>query len=285
MRHLLTIFATLALAVSCSSPNAQREPLKVMSFNIRYDNPGDSANAWPNRRDAIVRMIAVERPAVLGIQEGLAHQVAFLDSALTGYSYVGVGRDDGATAGEYAAIFYNDSIFEVEQGENVWLSPTPDTPSMGWDAVCIRQLNCATLRDRSTGERLLCMNTHFDHIGQQARAESARMMLERVAGLEAGVSWVLMGDFNCTTADSSLRLLSQVPGVIEARDYATKNGFMAPSTVDYTYYGFEPGTRRELIDHIYCGDSFKPTEYKIITENYGIPQLSDHLPVEVSLGR
>lgn len=272
------------ILVGCTLGAAEHGPIKVMSFNIRYDNPGDSADAWPNRRDAIVRMIKQEKPAILGIQEGLAHQVAFLDSALADYSYVGVGRDDGEQAGEFAAIFYNDSIFDVATSENVWLSETPRQPSIGWDAVCIRQLNVAELRNRHTGELMLCMNTHFDHVGQVARQQSAQMMLDHVSKLPQGVSWVLTGDFNCTTADSSLRLLSQVAGVFEAREQVETQGNLAPETVAYTYVGFNSReSDRDLIDHIYCGGGVEPISYRVITDNYGVRQLSDHLPVVVEV--
>ena len=78
-----------------------------MTYNLRYDNPGDKDNSWPLRKDEMVNMIQFYHPDVLGIQEGLYRQVQYLDSALVNYDYAGVGRDDGDKKGEFSAIFFN----------------------------------------------------------------------------------------------------------------------------------------------------------------------------------
>lgn len=269
-------------AVSCgSSPktagNADSSELRVMTFNIRYANPDDGPDYWDNRREAVVRMVEEVKPGVMGIQEGLAPQVAFLDSALTGYSYVGVGRDDGHEAGEYAAVFYNDSLYAPVEDGHFWLSETPDSACLGWDAVCIRIATWVKLREKATGREFLVFNTHFDHIGVVARQESAKLLLSRVHEFGDSIPTVIMGDFNFPVTDPSLAPLMNAPTFTEVRgsNAAKPQGDSLPQV---TYRGFGHGEPGELIDHIFC-QKFVPESYEVITSGYGVPYLSDHLPV------
>lgn len=269
-------------AVSCgSSPktagNADSSELRVMTFNIRYANPDDGPDYWDNRREAVVRMVKEVKPGVMGIQEGLAPQVTFLDSALTGYSYVGVGRDDGHEAGEYAAVFYNDSLYAPVEDGHFWLSETPDSACLGWDAVCIRIATWVKLREKATGREFLVFNTHFDHIGVVARQESAKLLLSRVHEFGDSIPTVIMGDFNFPVTDPSLAPLMNAPTFTEVRgsNAAKPQGDSLPQV---TYRGFGHGEPGELIDHIFC-KKFVPESYEVITSGYGVPYLSDHLPV------
>lgn len=248
-----------------------------MTFNIRYANPDDGPDYWDNRREAVVRMVEEVKPGVMGIQEGLAPQVAFLDSALTGYSYVGVGRDDGHEAGEYAAVFYNDSLYAPVEDGHFWLSETPDSACLGWDAVCIRIATWVKLREKATGREFLVFNTHFDHIGVVARQESAKLLLSRVHEFGDSIPTVIMGDFNFPVTDPSLAPLMNTPTFTEVRgsNAAKPQGDSLPQV---TYRGFGHGEPGELIDHIFC-QKFVPESYEVITSGYGVPYLSDHLPV------
>lgn len=269
-------------AASCGTSTktdtgADSSELRVMTFNIRYANPDDGPDYWDNRREAVVRMVGDVKPGVMGIQEGLAPQVAFLDSALTGYSYVGVGRDDGKQAGEYAAVFYNDSLYAPVADGHFWLGENPDSAALGWDAVCIRIATWVKLKEKATGREFLVFNTHFDHIGVMARQESAKLLLSRVHEFGDSIPTVIMGDFNFPVTDPSLAPLVNAPTFCEARATArTKpQGDSLPAV---TYRGFGHGEPGELIDHIFC-QKFTPETYEVITSGYGVPYLSDHMPV------
>ena len=264
-----------ALLTGCGTGTKPDVPLSVMSFNIRYANVHDGEHAWIHRKEAVIRMLEELSPAIIGIQEGLYEQVLYLDSALFGYSYTGVGRDDGSTGGEYAAIFFDAQRFEEIASGNFWLSETPDRPSVGWDAVCVRIATWVKLRDRETGRSLACINTHFDHVGTTARMRSAQMLADSIASIGADMPVVVTGDFNSTPADPALRSLAGNPALAEARETTGSAG----KEPDYTYIGFEgkpePGS---VIDHIFVED-FDVTGYTIVTDSYGVPQLSDHYPV------
>jgi endonuclease/exonuclease/phosphatase family metal-dependent hydrolase len=168
-----------------------------MTYNIRYDNPADGNNSWSFRKESLVIQIEKSNPAIFGIQEGLHHQVLYIDSCLTKFSYVGVGRNDGKTKGEYSAIFYDTTQFSVIETSTFWLSKTPNKVSVGWNASMERICTYALLQHKNNGKRILVYNTHFDHIGVKARKNSAKLLVSKISEPQnAGIPVVLMGDFN-----------------------------------------------------------------------------------------
>ena len=178
---------------------AVAEPVVVMSFNIRYGTASDGENAWPHRRDRVIDCIRGADPDLLGTQETLAFQRDELATGLPGYACVSAGRDDGAEAGEMAALFYREARFERIDAGHFWLSPTPEVVgSKGWDAALPRIASWVRLRDRQQpeGGEILFLNTHFDHRGSQARLESARLIRRWLTEHAADCRVVVTGDFN-----------------------------------------------------------------------------------------
>ena len=170
----------------------------AMSYNIRYDNPNDGINTWDQRKQSIVDLILQYQPDILGIQEGLNHQVTYLDNSLINYDFIGVGRDDGKTKGEYTAILYNTDRLQLINDQTRWLSSTPDTISIGWDASMERIVSYAKFYDVRDLDTFHVFNAHFDHIGKEARKQSAQLILNWIKELDLLNEKVLvMGDFNC----------------------------------------------------------------------------------------
>lgn len=255
---------------------AAESQAKVICFNIRYENNLDGDHVWSNRREAILRMIDTESPEFLGIQEGLEPQVEFLDSMLVNYTYVGVGRDDGKTQGEYAAIFYDSTrVIKLADG-NFWLCPTSDQPALGWDAVCVRIASWGqfALKSKPT-ESFFVVNTHFDHIGVEARTRSGELIIHTVDSIGGDAPMILMGDFNCTTDDQSLApILAKM----------SNSHHDTTTAVSHTYIGFGPlSDEAAVIDHIFTR-GVATSNYRVITDAHGAEygQLSDHLPVAVN---
>ena len=147
-----------------------------MSFNIRLDVESDGVNQWDNRKDGIVFLIKEEKPDILGIQEGLPQQIKYLSNQLDEYSMIGEGRD-GGNNGEYSAIYYKNKKLDAITGETFWLSETPTIPSIGWDAALNRVATVGVFRIISSNKKLIVYNTHFDHIGIQAREKSVNVIL------------------------------------------------------------------------------------------------------------
>ena len=153
-----------------------------MTYNIRFDNPDDGDNRWDKRKEFLADQIRSQEPDVLGIQEGLLHQVAFLAESLPDYEYVGVGRDDGKKKGE----FYNSRKLRLTDSGTFWLSETPSKVSVGWDAALPRICTWARFLPAAGGKSLVVFNTHFDHKGAKARYESARLILRKIAEITGG---------------------------------------------------------------------------------------------------
>ncbi len=145
------------------------ESLRVMTFNIRYNNPADGENAWPHRKDSVAALI--DRHAdVAGLQEATFEQIQDLRERLPEFEIYGVGREDGKEKGEFSPVFFRRSRLELVSGGTFWLSQTPEVPgSRSWDAAITRLVTVTQLRDRTLGERFYFLNTHFDHVGSTAR--------------------------------------------------------------------------------------------------------------------
>jgi endonuclease/exonuclease/phosphatase family metal-dependent hydrolase len=266
----------LLYTLSILSVNSQS--IKVITFNLRYDNTFDGENAWSFRKDKVAEMFRFYDADIFGIQEGLSSQLAFLDSCLPQYQHIGIGRDDGKTQGEYSAVFFNKDKFEVLLTSTFWLSETPDTVSKGWDAVCNRICTYALLKNKKNQEKCWVFNTHFDHIGEIAQQNSARLIIEKIKFLnKENVPVILMGDFNMTPDKAAIQYITSVfkdAKLIYKKDTNQNEG---------TFNAFEfckPVTSR--IDYIFV-KGFKVNKYRVLTDSYQCRYLSDHLPVFVDI--
>jgi endonuclease/exonuclease/phosphatase family metal-dependent hydrolase len=182
----------------------------LMSFNIRYDNKNDMENSWDNRKAELAVMIASYHPDILGIQEGLYHQVEYLSKILPEYNWIGAGRDDGSISGEFSAIFYKTEKWENLSKQTFWLSETPDSVSKGWDAALNRIATAGLFINKKTKDTLFVINSHFDHIGKVARQKSAELILHKIKKMGWGhFKGVVMGDFNSQPFEEPILIFSK----------------------------------------------------------------------------
>jgi endonuclease/exonuclease/phosphatase family metal-dependent hydrolase len=194
--------ALLAALCSLSAPgqtDKQTLDVRVMSYNIRYGTAQDGENHWDKRKEFLVETIKAFNPDLLGTQETLGFQRDYLAAKLAGYEALGVGRDDGGETGEMTALYFKRERFEKIDGGHFWLSETPDKPgSKSWDTALTRMVTWVKLSDRRQpkAKPLIFFNTHFDHRGQQARLESARLIRRRVTDVAAQCRVIVTGDFN-----------------------------------------------------------------------------------------
>lgn len=290
---IATLFLALLLTAGCrasmrtgSNVPAPAAPLRVMSFNIRYDNPNDGVNAWPNRKDWVASLIRFHGADVVGVQEALKRQLVDLDARLPGWSRVGVGRADGREAGEFAPILYRTDRLELIESGTFWLSPTPDVAgSKGWDAAIERIATWARFRDRSTGCRVLLVNTHFDHIGEQARQESARLIRRRLATLANGLPVILAGDLNTTPSSVAYRIFTRdtIAGAIAplADAYAvSRTPHYGPTSSWNEFKAIQPERR---IDYVMVSPGVNVLSHAILADSWDGRFPSDHLPVLAAL--
>jgi endonuclease/exonuclease/phosphatase family metal-dependent hydrolase len=252
------------------------DQIKASSFNIRFDNPEDGPNNWHFRKSAIVAFLKSEKINVIGMQEVLYNQFNYLKSRLTDYESVGVGREDGATRGEYAPVFYQKDMFTLLDSGTFWLSETPAVPSIGWDAVLERICTFVILRDNRNNREIHCYNTHFDHVGDEARIRSARLIVDSIASKSQGQWVILTGDLNAEPNSYSYEVFLDA-GLDDSFESKVRFGPVG------TLNGFNTnGSYLRRIDFVFKkGFSSKLYENNnlIVNNNF----LSDHFPVIVLL--
>jgi endonuclease/exonuclease/phosphatase family metal-dependent hydrolase len=277
---------TGSIATSAREAEPAAPPLRVMSFNLRYDTPNDSANAWPNRKDWVAGLIRFHGADVVGVQEALAHMLTDLDARLPGFARVGVGRADGRTRGEFSAIFYRTDRLALLDSGTFWLSPTPEVAgSKGWDAAIERVATWARFRDRLTGCSHLQLNTHVDHIGEQARQESARLIRRRLAQLANGLPIVMTRDLNSTPTSGAYRILTRdtvagaTPPLADAM-LTSRSGHYGPTSSWTAFRAIEPGRR---IDYVLVSAPVTVSSHGILPDSWNGRFPSDHLPVLAAL--
>lgn len=254
------------LFVVCAAFSLQAQSFVFATYNIRNANKGDSiaGNGWGQRYPYIAQQIQFNGFDILGTQEGKYHQLEDLKAAMPNYDYIGVGRDDGAQKGEYAAIFYRTDKFELLDHGDFWLSTITDRPNKGWDAALPRICSWGKFRDKKSGYTFLFYNLHMDHRGVQARAESAKLILKKIQELPDKLPVILTGDFNVDQNNESYALLDN-SGIM--RDsYQIAEFRYAPNG---TFSGFHPDRKTESrIDHLFLTKEFAVKKYGILTDTY-----------------
>ena len=261
---------------------------RVMSFNIRYGTAKDGENHWSKRKDFLIETINAYGPDLLGTQETLLDQRDYIASKLSGYDSFGVGRDDGKETGEMAALFYRTTRFEKLDGGHFWLSPSPDkVGSKGWDAALPRIATWVKLRDRVNNQAkpILFLNTHFDHQGQQARRESAKLIRKKLLELGSDCDIVVTGDFNAGADSDVHRALfaddaEQASPVVDTFLVANPK----PSGEQGTFSGFKStAISGPRIDWIGCSRGFSVQAAAIDRTERDGRTPSDHFPVTAIL--
>jgi endonuclease/exonuclease/phosphatase family metal-dependent hydrolase len=261
----------------------QPEDLTVMTFNVRYGTAEDGEDRWPLRRALVFDVIRESGAAIVGVQEALRFQLDEIRAALPAFGEAGVGRDDGATAGEYSAVLYDTSRVALEEQGTFWFSDSPAEPgSTGWGNTIPRICTWARFRDRASGGTLIVYNVHWDHVSQPSRERSAALLLDRIAASPSADPVIVMGDFNAGEANPAFAALigsERVP----LRDTFRE---VHPDAADVgTFHGFAGGTAGEKIDAVLVGPGWEIVRAAIVTAARAGRYPSDHYPVTAVLRR
>ncbi len=289
----------LASSSSTAVPADSVVMLRVMTFNVRYGTADDGPDSWATRRARLVETVRAFSPDVLGTQECLAAQADDLRAAFPEYAFVGVGRDDGARAGEMCAIFYRRDRFTKLAEGHFWLSDTPRVPgSVGWDAALTRMATWVELRDIHDPRALFHVyDTHFDHMGGEARMRSAQLVADSIAAMSGFRRAIVMGDFNAparlgnvpspyavlterSLADSAGRPAGRAAGPASRGALLDAYRALHPGNdEEATYHGFTGGTRGDRVDWILATEDLIPIECRIVRDRVDGRYPSDHFPV------
>ena len=263
----------LAAAFSVLACQPSVTPVKVMTFNVRAGVANDHENSWQYRRKAAAEMILDQRPAVFGVQEAVDFQLDYILEQCPMYQCVGVGREDGVKKGEHMSVFFDTTRIQLLDWGTYWLSETPDEPSLGWDAACRRTATWTLLKDLSDKKEFFFVNTHLDHVGENARRNGLALIVERIGQMNPdGFPMILTGDFNVYPDDPCLTDLRAI--MQDAWETAPEVD-EGPTWHDW---GKVSGTRH--IDYIFYSGFEKCTSLTRLTKEYDdMPFVSDHYPV------
>ncbi len=250
--------------------------INVMTFNIRYDNPKDADDQWKFRKENLASMLPFYDIEICGMQEVLYAQAEDLKTLLPEFSYVGKGRTDGKKEGEFSPIFYDASKITVLESETFWLSPTPKVPAKAWDAMLPRIVTWAKMKYKDTkkgNKPFYFFNTHFDHLGVQARAESAKLLLKKVKEIAGNNVAIITGDFNATPLEEPIQILKDQ--LIDARRLSKSPHFGPENS---TFNGFDTKeVDGRLIDFIFTNSyKIKVLKHATLSNTWGGHFASDH---------
>lgn len=273
MKNAIAIFS---LFMFCATASAQT---RIMSYNIKYANENDGENSWSQRKDFLGNQIRFYEPDILGVQEAFHSQLEYFTSIMPSYAYIGVGRD-GKQQGEYSAILYDTTRYEVLEKGTFWLSETPDSISKGWDAALNRICTYALFRDEDSNQKFWVFNTHFDHVGVEARNKSAKLIAKKIADLnKENHPMLLMGDFNLTPDSEAVAFLSSEFN--DSRE-SSEGVVFGPEGTFNGYKFSEPVDKR--IDYIFTSnENINVLKYAVLSDSWDLKYPSDHLPVLVDV--
>lgn len=273
---------TIVLLLICLSfisiVSAQKnQPINVMSYNIRLNTSSDGVNAWPNRKDNVKALVKFYDTDILCVQEALPEQFdALLEN--TDFDVVGAGRDDGKRKGEFSAVYFNKNRFTKKDGGTFWLSLTPDVPSKGWDAQLNRVCSWVKLYDKSNKKEFIVFNTHYDHVGVQARIESAKLIKQKIQEIAPKLPVIFTGDLNVTPETEAIATIKSF--LIDTKEISVE----PPYGPTGTFNGFKwESPLKDKIDYIFVNKAFKVQKFAVLSDSKEKRYYSDHLPVFVKL--
>ncbi len=273
----ILLAALTLLPASLSAKKNTPGDIVVISYNIRVGTAKDGTNSWSYRAPATAQMILDQKPDIFGLQEAVEAQLEFINEYCRNYKGFGVGREDGKDKGEHMSIYYNKKTIKMLKWGTFWLSETPEEPSKGWDADCMRSATWALLKDKASGKKFYYVNTHLDHIGWEARKNGLKLIVDRIDSINPEhYPMILTGDFNMTIDRPEFDDLKKI--MKNTRESAVKTDH------SYTYNGWGDKSEFKIIDYIWYKGFSSCTEYQTITkEYYGRKYISDHYPVKATL--
>lgn len=248
---------------------------KVITYNIKYDNTEDKINNWNDRKEAMVHLLQFYAPDIIGLQEVLNHQLDYLNEQLPHFNFIGVGREDGKTKGEYSPILYNSLKYKLIKSRTFWLSNTPNNISVGWDAALERICTYGLFEEKHTQKQFWVFNAHFDHRGVVARENSVELIRSKIENFNThNLPVIFMGDLNLTPDQKPIQMMQEflADGLT-----ASVKPFYGPKG---TFNGFEQDRiLNERIDYIFVKNCIV-SSYQHIDDRMGNNKfISDHLPV------
>jgi endonuclease/exonuclease/phosphatase family metal-dependent hydrolase len=281
---VLSVAAALLIGAWAGAQPAPGEPLRVVSFNIRYGTAKDGDNHWSMRRALLFDVLRDLDADVIGLQEALAFQIDEIEAAMPGYAAVGVGRDDAARGGELSAILFRTARFHVADAGTFWFSDTPELPaSTSWGNRITRICTWARFVDRD-GRGFYLFNLHLDHESQPSRERSTALLRQRIEGRAVPADPVIVtGDFNAGERNPAITALLSAPDA--AARFVDTYRVLHPDAAEVgTFTGFQSGhTGGEKIDYVLVQPGTEVVSAAIVRTSRNGRYPSDHFPVAATV--
>lgn len=264
--------------------NQEPAEIRVMSFNIRLGVAKDGDNHWDKRKDLLADTIRDFDPHVLGVQEAFDFQTKFIGKQVRGYQYVGRSRDRGRASGEQCGIYFRAERFDKLGEGHFWLSENTDQPgSQGWDSAYPRMATWVKLWDRLDQNSFYVINTHFDHKGETARLEGAKLIRNFVEQLPEDSNVIVMGDFNAGENSAPYQALFNKDADQTKLTDSFRSHVLSASANEGTFNGFTGTDTGDRIDWIGVTDKFQVESAAIVKSSVEGRYPSDHFPVTAVL--
>ncbi len=258
--------------------SSTKTELTIATFNIRVE--GDTENkAWSVRKENAKNIIEKYSFDIFGVQEALNNQLNDI-LTLSRYTHVGIGRN-GGTSGEYSAIIYKKDKFNLLDSGTFWLSEKTDEPNIGWDASLPRICTWGKFKDKDSEQVFFYFNTHFDHIGDKAREESAKLILGKMKEMAGDTPAFCSGDLNLTPDKSPIIMLASSGYISDSRTLSILN----PTGTVGTFHGYNlNGKTTSRIDYIFVTSKIQVESYTTINDDITLGKYSsDHFPVMIKV--
>ena len=268
------LFISSLLAVTTAY--GQQKQLRVASYNLRVNIASDGINVWANRKDEVKALIQYHDFDIVGTQEGFPDQLSDL-SEMTDYASFGYEGGGATNTGEH--IFYKKERFSLLDSGYFWLSETPDVPSFGWDAQNYKRIcSWVKLYDKNTEKTVYLFNVHFDHQGEEARRQSAKLMVQKLSEIVVADPIICTGDFNSTPDSEQIQTMQAFLHDAYAHTQQPPYG----PTGTFTAFKLDAELKNR-IDYVFVSPHFNVLKYATLTDFKNQRYPSDHLPVVVDV--
>jgi endonuclease/exonuclease/phosphatase family metal-dependent hydrolase len=128
------------------------------------------------------------------------------------------------------------------------------------------------------------LNTHFDHVGERARTESAKLIRTRLAIIAGTLPVIVTGDLNVPPTSAAYATFTNgtvdggIAPLVDAYT-SSREGHYGPNAT-FTSFKEIGGDR---IDYVFVSPGTDVLKHAILTDRWDQRFPSDHLPVIASL--
>lgn len=278
MKNLLLFALATLMMVGCGERPIE---MRAASFNVRYDAAADATNgdSWAERKGDVADVILRHDFDIVGTQEANKDQMPELGELLPGYDNIYHPYGSGGGFHNCVTYYKRDKYELLDQG-TFWYSPTPDVESFGWDATDYRLCHWGKFLDKASGREFFFFNSHLYWRLETARANSGKVLVEKVREIAGESPVIAVGDYNSREETPQVKdILSLLRDAYAVSETAPAG----PVNTDLGGGNFL-GPAKARIDYLFVSEGVRVKDYTVIDdkrENGHYP--SDHLPVVCNL--